>query len=779
MSGNLSDVQIPDATTTARGLMTPSQVVDLNEVSYRETLAAAEETVIDAADEIGFADSSSGLWKRISWTNFIEGLGSIVLDGGSQNDLLIWNDTSGQWEPATPIETKDILGLGISDSPSFSNLILNGSAPTINLGESASTDSLILSAGTSGTYDGATIFMRGANYPSDPSDITMAVDGTISFKLRGSDKYFGFGEGSPTAKVSIRGPGSDSSTFTFKACDVARTELFSVRDDGLISFKNWALPTDVGTAGQILSTNGVGVSFWSDSPGGPPTGAASGDLSGTYPSPTVAKIQNVDISAAAPSDGQVLTYDTTNGWQPETPSTEPTGAASGDLSGTYPSPTVAKIQNVDISAAAPSDGQVLTYDTTNGWQPETPSTEPTGAASGDLSGTYPSPTVAKIQNVDISAAAPSDGQVLTYDTTNGWQPETPSAGGSGYWLQGTGYLYPATAGDAVRAGDEGFTFVLDSDTGLRRSGTNTMELFAGTQAKQTINTTGVTIPTLAVTTLDIDRLKPTGGTSAAPTFAKSSDIDTGVNLPGLNVMELVAGTEVEATITTSGVTIPTLAVTTLDIDRLKPTGGTSAAPTFAKSSDIDTGVNLPGLNVMELVAGAQAKATIATTGVTIPTLTVTTLTIDRLKPTGGTTALPEFSIPGDPNTGVHLATLDVLELVTAAQSRITISGNDISIGMDTADFVAFFGSTPVARQAELTDELTDNITAITHTSPTTPDYAIQDLTDTGGFGFATKDEGNTVLAQIRELQLQVKNLRTRNIQLEDKLVAYGLLPDTD
>ena len=672
MSGNLSDVQIPDATTTARGLMTPSQVVDLNEVSYRETLAAAEETVIDAADEIGFADSSSGLWKRISWTNFIEGLGSTVLDGGSQNDLLIWNDTSGQWEPATPIETKDILGLGISDSPSFSNLILNGSAPTINLGESASTDSLILSAGTSGTYDGATIFMRGANYPSDPSDIIMAVDGTISFKLRGSDKYFGFGELSPSAKVDVRGPGSDSSTFTFKSRDVTGTELFSVRCDGLIAFKNYSWPIADGSLDQIVKTNGAGVLSW------------------------------LSLSDVA------------------------TTGAYADLTG-----------KPDLSVYAEKTN-VLEKNNTTAFTPD-----------------------------------------ADYEPATKKYVDDNAGGGSSLWSQGTGYLYPATAGDAVRVGDGGVTFVLDPDTGLRRSGTNAMELFAGTQAKATINTTGVTIPTLAVTTLDIDRLKPTGGTSAAPTFAKSSDIDTGVNLPGLNVLELVAGAQAKATITTAGVTIPTLAVTTLDIDRLKPTGGTSAAPTFAKSSDIDTGVNLPGLNVLELVAGAQAKATITTAGVTIPTLTVTTLTIDRLKPTGGTTALPEFSIPGDPNTGVHLATLDVLELVTAAQSRITISGNDISIGMDTADFVAFFGSTPVARQAELTDELVDNVTAITHTSPTTPDYAIQDLTDTGGFGFATKDEGNTVLAQIRELQLQVKNLRTRNIQLEDKLVAYGLLPDTD
>ncbi len=61
------------------------------------------------------------------------------------------------------------------------------------------------------------------------------------------------------------------------------------------------------------------------------------------------------------------------------------------------------------------------------------------------------------------------------------------------------------------------------------------------------------------------------------------------------------------------------------------------------------------------------------------------------------------------------------------------------------------------------------LTNITFTAPGTPDYAIQDLTDTGGFGFKTKDEGNTVLSVI-------KNLQTRVAELESKLATYGLLP---
>lgn len=61
------------------------------------------------------------------------------------------------------------------------------------------------------------------------------------------------------------------------------------------------------------------------------------------------------------------------------------------------------------------------------------------------------------------------------------------------------------------------------------------------------------------------------------------------------------------------------------------------------------------------------------------------------------------------------------------------------------------------------------LTSITYTAPGTPDYAIQDLTDTGGYGFVTADEGNTVLSVI-------ENLQSRVAELESKLQTYGLLP---
>lgn len=78
--------------------------------------------------------------------------------------------------------------------------------------------------------------------------------------------------------------------------------------------------------------------------------------------------------------------------------------------------------------------------------------------------------------------------------------------------------------------------------------------------------------------------------------------------------------------------------------------------------------------------------------------------------------------------------------------------------------IGFLGATAVTRPTALTTKLT----SITHTSPGTPDYAIQNLTNIAGYGFVTQDEGNTVLSVIL-------NLQTRVNELETKLQALGLL----
>ncbi len=560
--------------------------------------------------------------------------------------ILQYNSTSGNLEYET-VSSGSSDFLSLTDTPS-----------------SYTTGSLLFTSGSAVTQDNTNLFWDdtgnklgiGTTTPDTVLDIESIANGSALLSLKNGDTNV---RSNTRSQIALGYNGTN----TYQQAIVSRHS--SIADAGnAIDFYLWDYGTDSSTtigSNKVVSIDGSGLL----------------EVAG-----------QVKITGGIPGDGKVLTSDANGLATWETPATGGGGAdadwtVSGDdmyssLSG-----------NVGIGTSTPT---LFKLQVNGNIGPNTDDTYDLGSDAYRWKNIY----VEDAGALHLGMSATDEGSIEFNNSVN--QLEFDINGVNKMYLNSTGVTIPTLASTTANltktvaangtVAAPSYTFTGDTDNGMYKVTTNSYGFASYGVNKMTVNTTGVTIPVLAVTS-DLNMTNPfqmISGTVATPSYNFSSDPDTGMYRATTNSIGFASSGVNKMTVNTLGVTIPTLSSTTATITTANNTKtvagyGTALLPSYTFTSDPNTGMYHPTTDQLGFSTGGLNRMTISSSGVSIPTLNVTTdlnLT-NPLELSYGTALLPSYTFTSDPNTGMYRVTTDQLGFSTGGVNRMTMSSSGVSI----------------------------------------------------------------------------------------------------
>lgn len=308
-----------------------------------------------------------------------------ILSALEDGYVLTWNNSLSRWEPQA-ITSGSVTLNGDVSGPATANNVVN--------------------------IHGASVPLAGALIPGNVLQVNGSASLTYApINLAGGSNYVS--GVLPTANQAAQ-------TLTGDVTGTTASNIISEIQSNPVALGTLGTSDD----GYVMTWNGTDLVM-------EPPGEASfvnliGDVDGLSNANTVTAIQNIPVSATAPTTNQVLEY-TGSEWSPTTlaSSYPPSGPAGGDLSGTYPNPDVNKLQGNTLNLgtlSAAQDGYIITWLNSDSALEMKPA--PTGSFSpgGDLTGSSTIQTVAEIQGnlVNLGTLGSSqDGYVMTWNNGAG------------------------------------------------------------------------------------------------------------------------------------------------------------------------------------------------------------------------------------------------------------------------------------------------------------------------------------------------------------------------